>query len=138
MTSCDPMPAPGVQTFGYKPDHCTVEYAYGMQGEFAKPAPDGRRRRVRVLMGDPAAGKWEEIGWVYFDPRGDRERVEFNDLWRAYRARLMRDDPRVVSFVERYPARLSHMGAVDFNRQWPLQLPFVNAVLRPGDWEVVG
>lgn len=132
------MPVGAVQTFGYSPESATSEFCGGFNGTYPNPPPSGRRQRIELLIQSAFGQRVMRIGWVYFDANGLRESADLSEVAGAIEAGWLPDDPRVAAFLNRIPAKLPHMGAVQLQKENPIQFPMLSYLfVRPGAIEVV-
>lgn len=145
-------PIPPMIVFGERcasADTMNLRRAYGMTNHAKKvhPLSNGKGVRLPISIGDPSTNRWCEIGYIYFAASGLQESVVLDKIWQAVEEKIIPDDPRIVSFIERYPAMLPDVEAIQRQREYPCQLPFAASadrqrligpvMLRPGILEVV-
>lgn len=132
-------PVAPMQSFGHHPETLASHYHAGWCGEHACPEPDGRIKEVPIRLHDTLTGRQVVIGVLLFGPSNKLEDADMGGVDAAINQRWLPDDPRIRRFLEKYPQKLPHLGAMQLQREYPMQLPFAGRmVLIPGDVEVIG
>ncbi len=129
-------PVQPMRSYGQKPDSLTSGFDFGFQGQHKTPAPDTHRRRLAVFLRKEANGHKLKIGSITLDGNHQQEDAEMGGVQAAIEAGWIPDDPRVARFLSQYPAKVPNLGALQLQRENPLQIPWLGGLaVIPGDAE---